>query len=372
MNPDYFVSLFSENSRKSFGSGWTWLVQATSGHNVLKIVNTAANECVLDSRVYEQKDGIKPIFCFNLQKFAFEVGFDEDPEKYLAALWKNVNWRFVRENIIEQHIGPQGNVGPQAMPLPGVQNDAPGAVGFKKPLLPYSRPDSLDPYFSEDQIRTHYSRHHLGYYNDLVKLVQGTDFQDKSLNFIVINAKGKIWEAAAQVWNHDFYWRCVSEDMNQGMDPPLEVWEWFVEHFNTWEDFKAEFTAAVMKNSNGWTWLLYDIDRNKLVIENTTGAGCPFSAPLYMKCILVCDTWEHAYYIDHKDNKAKYMEMFWKQVNWRFVADNLGIIPHEKLREEAMLNVGIHDDLYDDNEYIIDKLPEDKQKEGGNGEGTEV
>ena len=103
------------------------------------------------------------------------------------------------------------------------------------------------------------------------------------------------------------------------MDPPLCVWEKLIDGFQGLDEFKEEFTKMAMENDNGYTWLLWDYENQKLVIENTKGSWSPFTEGVYVRPILCCDTWEHAYYIDHRDDKSKYLHSFWSCVNWNFV-----------------------------------------------------
>jgi Fe-Mn family superoxide dismutase len=189
---------------------------------------------------------------------------------------------------------------------------------FELPQLPYSK-DALSPHISVETLDYHHGKHHQAYVTNLNNLVSGTKWEDKSLEEIVRAAEGGIFNNGAQVWNHTFYWNGLSPQ--GGDDPTGELLERINSAFGSFASLKEQFTkAAVSHFGSGWAWLVKDAD-GKLSIETTANAGCPLrhgKTPL-----LTCDVWEHAYYIDYRNARPKYVETFWKLVNWEFVAGNL-------------------------------------------------
>jgi superoxide dismutase, Fe-Mn family len=189
----------------------------------------------------------------------------------------------------------------------------------KLPELPYPR-DALAPYISGETIDYHYGKHHATYVANLNKLVPGTEFAEMSLDEIVKKAKpGPVFNNAAQVWNHTFYWNCLSP--KGGGEPTGELAEAIQKAFGSAAKFRAQFTDAAVKFfGSGWAWLVRKPDGG-LAIQSTSNAGNPMTTgdvPL-----LTCDVWEHAYYIDYRNVRPKYVEAFWKIVNWPFVASQL-------------------------------------------------
>ena len=190
---------------------------------------------------------------------------------------------------------------------------------FALPELPYAR-DALAPYLSKETLDYHYGKHHAAYVANLNKLVKGTDFEGMSLEEIVKKAKpGPVFNNAAQVWNHTFYWNCLSP--KGGGEPSGDLAEAIQKAFGSQAKFKGQFTAAAVGLfGSGWAWLVRKPDGG-LAIESTGNAGNPMTAgnaPL-----LTCDVWEHAYYIDYRNVRPKYVEAFWKLVNWEYVASQL-------------------------------------------------
>ena len=190
---------------------------------------------------------------------------------------------------------------------------------FELPALQYSR-DALAPHISNETIEFHYGKHHQTYVTNLNKLVEGTPWADKSLVEIVKEAEGGIFNNAAQVWNHTFYWNGLSP--KGGGEPRGALGEMIARDFGSFDQFKAVFTTAAATHfGSGWAWLVMDADR-KLAVTATANAGCPLregKAPL-----LTCDVWEHAYYIDYRNARPKYIEAFWNLVDWGVVAKNAG------------------------------------------------
>jgi Fe-Mn family superoxide dismutase len=189
----------------------------------------------------------------------------------------------------------------------------------KMPELPYAR-DALAPRISRETLDFHYGKHLATYVQNLNKLIKGTALEDASLEEIVRRATGPIFNNAAQAWNHAFYFRCLSP--NGGGQPSGKLAESLAETFGSFEKFKQQFTekAATLFGS-GWAWLVRTSD-GKLALEQTSNAGSPLrdgKTPL-----LTCDVWEHAYYIDYRNARPKYIDAFWHLVHWEFVAAQLG------------------------------------------------
>ena len=184
--------------------------------------------------------------------------------------------------------------------------------------LPYAL-DALEPLMSKETLEFHYGKHHQTYVNNLNNLIAGTKFEDLSLVNIILESDGGIFNNAAQVYNHDFFWNGLTP--TQG-EIPASVEESLTKAFGCVDKFKEEFTAkAVGHFGSGWAWLVQD-ENQDLKIVTTINAQNPLTNNL--KPILVCDVWEHAYYIDVRNARPKFLENFWKLVNWDFVAKNLG------------------------------------------------
>jgi Fe-Mn family superoxide dismutase len=186
------------------------------------------------------------------------------------------------------------------------------------PELPYSM-DALEPFMSRETLEYHYGKHHRGYVNKLNLLIAETEFEEASLEDIVRKASGAIFNNAAQVWNHSFFWRCIGP--KQGGNPPAELVSALQSAFGSVDAFKQQFKkAATEKFGSGWTWLVKTQNR-RLAIRNTDDADNPLRSG--DRALLACDVWEHAYYIDHRNDRARYLDAFWNIVNWKFVAENL-------------------------------------------------
>ncbi|CAM3401201.1 superoxide dismutase [Arcobacter aquimarinus] len=184
--------------------------------------------------------------------------------------------------------------------------------------LPYFM-DALEPLMSKETLEFHYGKHHQTYVNNLNNLIVGTKFEDLSLFEIILESDGGIFNNSAQVYNHDFFWNGLTP--TQGEIPAI-VEASLTKTFGSVEKFKEEFTAkAVGHFGSGWAWLVQD-ENQDLKIVTTSNAQTPITDNL--KPILVCDVWEHAYYIDVRNARPKFLENFWKLVNWDFVAKNLG------------------------------------------------
>ena len=187
------------------------------------------------------------------------------------------------------------------------------------PELPYTE-DALEPHISAETIEYHYGKHHAAYVNKLNELVAGTRFENLSLEEIIRCADGAIFNNAAQVWNHAFYWNGLTPQ--GGGEPGGALGSAIREFFGDFARFQQDFTAAAMSNfGSGWTWLVKSPD-GVLKIVNTDDAANPMTdgdTPL-----LTSDVWEHAYYIDYRNARADYLQAFWQLVNWDFAARNHG------------------------------------------------
>jgi superoxide dismutase, Fe-Mn family len=192
-------------------------------------------------------------------------------------------------------------------------------MSFELPPLPYAQ-NALEPHISAETLEYHYGKHHSTYVNNLNKLTEGTDNAGKSLEQIIKSASGGLFNNAAQVWNHTFYWNCLSP--NGGGAPTGALAAAIVDAFGSFDAFKEKFSTSAATNfGSGWTWLVKGAD-GKLAIVNTSNAGCPITDGVTP--VLTCDVWEHAYYIDYRNARPKYVEAFWKLVNWEFAAANFG------------------------------------------------
>jgi Fe-Mn family superoxide dismutase len=188
---------------------------------------------------------------------------------------------------------------------------------FELDPLPYSK-DALAPHMSAETISFHYEKHHQTYMNNLKNLLQGKPEAEKSLEEIVKGATGGVFNNAAQVWNHDFYWKSMKA--NGGGEPNGALLEAIKRDFGSFNDFKSQFqTAAVGQFGSGWAWLVNDA--GKLKITTTSNAETPMTKG--MTCLVTCDVWEHAYYIDYRNLRAKFVETWLGNlVNWDFAQSN--------------------------------------------------
>jgi len=187
----------------------------------------------------------------------------------------------------------------------------------KLPELPYKK-NKLEPYISAETLEYHYGKHHQAYVTNLNNLIAGTDFENSSLEEIVKNAQGGLFNNAAQVWNHSFYWKSL--DPNGGGKPKNAVADAIVKSFGSFDNFKAQFSKNAVTNfGSGWTWLVKEGD--ELAIMNTNNAD---SALAHRKtALLTIDVWEHAYYIDYRNARPKYVDAYWNLVNWDYANKNL-------------------------------------------------
>ena len=187
------------------------------------------------------------------------------------------------------------------------------------PPLPYAK-DALQPVISAETIDFHYGKHHQAYVTNLNNLVPGTKFENASLEEIVMQADGGIFNNAAQVWNHTFYWNGLSPD--GGGEPTGALAAAIDRAFGSFAAFREAFVKSAVGNfGSGWTWLVKGED-GKVAIVNTSNAANPMRDG--KKPLLTIDVWEHAYYIDYRNARPKYLDEIWKLVNWNFVAANFG------------------------------------------------
>jgi Fe-Mn family superoxide dismutase len=188
---------------------------------------------------------------------------------------------------------------------------------FELPPLPYAQ-DALDPYISAETLEYHYGKHHATYVANLNKLTDGTDLANKSLEAVIAEAEGPLFNNAAQVWNHSFYWNCMAP--GGGGEPTGEIADQINSAFGSYADFRTQFAdAATTQFGSGWAWLADD--GSGLKILKTANADTPLKHSA--RALLTIDVWEHAYYIDYRNARPKYIETFLDSLlNWDFVAAN--------------------------------------------------
>jgi Fe-Mn family superoxide dismutase len=187
------------------------------------------------------------------------------------------------------------------------------------PQLPYAM-NALEPHISKETLEYHYGKHHKTYVDNLNKLIPGTVFENSTLEAIVQTATGPIFNNAAQVWNHTFYWHCLAP--NAGGEPTGKLAEAIQTAFGSFANFKEKFsTTAATTFGSGWAWLVKN-KQGQLEIVSTSNASTALQQEVTP--LLTCDVWEHAYYIDYRNARAQYIEHFWNLVNWDFVAKNFG------------------------------------------------
>jgi len=190
-------------------------------------------------------------------------------------------------------------------------------MAYELPDLPYAQ-NALEPHISAETLEYHHGKHHAAYVTNLNNLVAGTEYEGKSLVEIIGQADGGIFNNAAQIWNHSFYWNCLSP--NGGGAPDGDLGSAIEAAFGSYDTFKEKFTASAIGNfGSGWTWLVKNSD-GSIEIVNTGNAGSPLTAG--QTPLLTCDVWEHAYYIDYRNARPAYVGAFWNLVNWEFAASN--------------------------------------------------
>ena len=186
------------------------------------------------------------------------------------------------------------------------------------PKLPYAM-NALEPFISQKTLEFHYGKHHLAYVNNLNKLIVGTEFENATLEEIVMRAAGGIFNNGAQVWNHTFYWNCMKPQ--GGGEPGGKLHDAIVKNFGSFAEFKEKFSnAAATLFGSGWAWLVRKED-GTLEITQESNAGNPMKAG--KTPLLTCDVWEHAYYLDKQNLRPNYIADFWQLVDWDAVAARL-------------------------------------------------
>ena len=191
---------------------------------------------------------------------------------------------------------------------------------FKLPQLPYAK-TALAPFLNEEQMTFHYDKHHKAYIDNLNKFIE-TDpsLKGKSLEEIILSSTGGIFNNAAQAWNHTFYWFNMAP-ASEKSEPTGPLMDAIKKDFGSLDELKAKFVDGGVKTfGSGWIWLCTDAS-GKLSLVSTSNAAVPFTnngpAPL-----MVADVWEHAYYVDYRNLRQKYLETFWTHINWNFVSEN--------------------------------------------------
>jgi superoxide dismutase, Fe-Mn family len=190
-------------------------------------------------------------------------------------------------------------------------------MAFELPALPYAK-DALAPHISEETLEFHYGKHHQTYVTKLNGLVEGTDMASQTLEEIIMSSTGGVFNNAAQIWNHTFYWNCLSP--NGGGEPTGDLATAINEAFGSFAAFKEKFTDMAINNfGSSWTWLVKTAE-GKLDIVNTSNAGTPMTDG--HTALMTVDLWEHAYYIDFRNVRPNYMNAFWSLINWEFASRN--------------------------------------------------
>ena len=202
------------------------------------------------------------------------------------------------------------------------------------PELPYAK-NALEPHISAETLEFHYGKHHATYVDKLNGMIEGTEFESASLEEIILGSSGGIFNNAAQIWNHSFYWDGLSP--NGGGKPEALLADAIDSEFGSFEQFKEAFTASALGNfGSGWTWLVKN-SSGSLEIVNTDDAANPMNAG--HTPILTCDVWEHAYYIDYRNKRPDYINAFWNLVNWDFVATKFAGQSIKQLLSSQILEV---------------------------------
>jgi Fe-Mn family superoxide dismutase len=193
-------------------------------------------------------------------------------------------------------------------------------MAFELPNLPYEL-NALEPYISSETLQYHYGKHHQTYLNNLNNLISSTEHENSTLEEIILNSDGALFNNAAQVWNHSFYWQCLTPAAQT--EPSGELLEAINKKFGDFKEFQSQFTkVAISTFGSGWAWLVKNAN-GELEIVSTSNAETPMTKGQI--ALLTCDVWEHAYYIDYRNTRPKYVESFWNLVNWDFVASNFAM-----------------------------------------------
>ena len=191
-------------------------------------------------------------------------------------------------------------------------------MAIELPPLPYER-TALEPHISAETLDYHYGKHHQTYVTNLNNLIKGTEYEEQALEDIVRKSSGGMFNNAAQVWNHTFYWQSLSP--RGGGDPAGKLADAIAKAFGSLDKFREEFSkTAIGTFGSGWAWLVQRPD-GSLGLVSTANAATPLTGA--DRALLTCDVWEHAYYIDYRNARPKYLEAFWKLVNWEHAASRM-------------------------------------------------
>ena len=191
-------------------------------------------------------------------------------------------------------------------------------MAHQLPALPYAE-NALEPHISAETLRFHHGKHHAAYVNNLNKLVAGTEYETQSLEQIIKTSAGAVFNNAAQIFNHTFYWSCLTPDSPH--KPSGDLADAIDGAFGSFDGFKEQFSqTAITTFGSGWAWLVKNAD-GSLELLSTSNAGTPLTGG--QTPLLTCDVWEHAYYIDYRNARPEYVKSFWELVHWGFVARNL-------------------------------------------------
>ena len=191
---------------------------------------------------------------------------------------------------------------------------------FKLPQLPFAKTE-MAPLFNEEQLNFHFDKHHKAYVDNLNKFLEtDASLKGKSLEEIVLSSSGGVFNNAAQSWNHTFYWFNMQTAAKGGTFSP-ELTAAINRDFGSMDELKVKFVDGAMKTfGSGWMWLCADA-AGKLSLVSTSNAAVPFVGNGLVP-LMVADVWEHAYYVDYRNARQKYLETFWGQINWTFVSEN--------------------------------------------------
>ena len=190
---------------------------------------------------------------------------------------------------------------------------------IEQPDLPYAM-NALEPYISQETLEYHYGKHHKAYVDKTNSLIEGTEYADMDLESIIKKASGGLFNQAAQVWNHTFYWNSMSP--NGGGEPKGPIADAIRESFGSFENLQKEFNEKTAGNfASGWGWIVKNKADSSLKIVETDDAETPLTDDSVVP-LITCDIWEHAYYIDYRNARPKYLEAWWNLVNWDFVNQN--------------------------------------------------
>ena len=191
-------------------------------------------------------------------------------------------------------------------------------MAIELPALPYAK-NALEPHISPETLDYHYGKHHQAYVTNLNNMIAGTEHESASLEDIIRNSSGGLFNNAAQIWNHSFYWNCLGPQ--GGGEPGGALGDAIARDFGSFESFKEQFSkTAIGTFGSGWAWLVQKTD-GTLALSSTSNAETPLTGS--DRPLLTCDVWEHAYYVDYRNARPKYVEAFWNLVNWEFVAAQL-------------------------------------------------